>query len=111
MHAAGYWRSTLRSTALTRVPVRIRDPGRGLDPQQRKRVFEPFFTTKPDGLGMGLTVSRTIVEAHGGRLWASANDEFGETFQFTLPVAEALPGESTRLGTVGTQRTTRSRTS
>ncbi|MGZ5162323.1 MAG: sensor histidine kinase [Burkholderiales bacterium] len=91
------------------VLVRIRDSGKGLDPQQRKRVFEPFYTTKPDGLGMGLTVSRTIVEAHGGRLWASANDEFGETFQFTLPIAEAPLGEVTGLGMVGTEKTTTSR--
>jgi K+-sensing histidine kinase KdpD len=92
------------------VLVRIRDSGRGLDPRQRKRVFEPFYTTKPDGLGMGLTVSRTIVEAHGGRLWASANDEFGETFQFTLPIAEALPGEVPGLGMLGTEKTIRSHT-
>jgi signal transduction histidine kinase len=86
------------------VLVRIRDSGKGLDPRQRQRVFEPFYTTKPDGLGMGLTVSRTIVEAHGGRLWASANDEFGETFQFTLPIAEGSATQVTELGMTGSAK-------
>jgi signal transduction histidine kinase len=83
------------------VLVRIRDSGKGLDPQQRQRIFEPFYTTKSEGMGMGLTVSRTIVEAHGGRLWASANDEFGETFQFTLPIAETAAKEVNQPGLMG----------
>jgi signal transduction histidine kinase len=58
-----------------------------LDPARREQVFEAFHTTKLDGMGMGLAISRSIVEAHGGRLCALANDGPGETFQFTLPVA------------------------
>jgi len=70
------------------VSVTVRDSGVGLDTQQIERVFEAFFTTKPEGVGMGLSISRTIVEAHGGRLWASANRGPGATFQFALPIAE-----------------------
>jgi C4-dicarboxylate-specific signal transduction histidine kinase len=67
------------------VLVAIRDEGIGIDPKNLRRLFDPFFTTKPQGMGMGLNISHTIVEAHGGRLWATANDGFGATFQFTLP--------------------------
>jgi PAS domain S-box-containing protein len=67
------------------VLVAVRDVGIGLDPQQMVRLFDAFFTTKPGGMGMGLSISRTIIEAHGGRLWATANDGHGATFQFTLP--------------------------
>ena len=69
------------------VRVVVRDSGVGLDLQQRDRVFDAFYTTKAAGMGMGLAISRSIVQAHGGRLWATANDGPGETFQFTLPVA------------------------
>jgi signal transduction histidine kinase len=58
-----------------------------LDPNILSRLFDAFYTTKPEGLGMGLTISRSIVEAHGGRLWATANVPKGALFQFTLPVA------------------------
>jgi PAS domain S-box-containing protein len=67
------------------VVVSVCDCGVGLDSARRERIFDAFYTTKQMGLGMGLAISRSIVEAHGGRLWATANPERGETFQFTLP--------------------------
>jgi C4-dicarboxylate-specific signal transduction histidine kinase len=66
------------------VLVAIKDSGMGIDPGDTDRIFAPFFTTKPNGLGMGLSISRSIVEAHGGRLWATPNDDQGTTFRFTL---------------------------
>jgi signal transduction histidine kinase len=62
----------------------VRDSGIGLNPLNTELIFEAFHTTKPGGLGMGLSISRSIVESHGGRLWATANDPIGATFQFTL---------------------------
>ena len=67
------------------VMISVRDTGVGLPSQQADRIFDAFFTTKPQGSGMGLSISRSIVESHGGRLWATANPEYGATFQFTLP--------------------------
>lgn len=69
------------------VLVSIEDSGRGLDSQTVERIFEPFFTTKQHGIGMGLSISRSIIEAHEGRLWAAANPRGGAIFQFTLPIA------------------------
>ena len=60
--------------------------GPGLDPQSLDRLFEAFYTTKPHGLGLGLAISRSIIEAHGGRLWATANVPHGAVLQFTLPI-------------------------
>jgi signal transduction histidine kinase len=71
--------------------ITVRDSGPGLNPQLLNRLFEPFYTTKSQGLGMGLAISRSIVEAHGGQLWAKPNVPQGAVFQFTLPV----PGEQT----------------
>ena len=68
------------------VLVAVQDSGIGLDPQQLARLFDAFFTTKAGGMGMGLAISRSIIEAHGGRIWATANDGRGATFQFVLPV-------------------------
>ena len=68
------------------VLVAVRDSGPGLAPGTLDRLFEAFYTTKPDGLGMGLSICRSIIEAHGGRLWASANAPRGAIFQFTLPL-------------------------
>ena len=70
------------------VFVEVRDTGPGLDPEQLDRLFQSFYTTKPDGIGMGLAISRSIVEAHGGRLWATPNQPRGAIFRLTLPVEE-----------------------
>jgi len=67
--------------------VAVRDSGHGLDAANLERVFDAFFTTKPEGMGMGLAISRTIIESHGGRLWATSNSPHGAVFQFTLPAA------------------------
>jgi signal transduction histidine kinase len=67
------------------ILVSVADSGSGLDPDARDRIFEPFFTTKSDGMGMGLMFCRSIVEAHGGQLWATDNVPRGAIFQFTLP--------------------------
>jgi C4-dicarboxylate-specific signal transduction histidine kinase len=72
-----------------RVQVLVRDTGCGFDPSQAEQLFETFFTTKPNGIGMGLSISRTIIEAHGGKLTASAAPDSGATFQFDLPIADA----------------------
>jgi C4-dicarboxylate-specific signal transduction histidine kinase len=67
------------------VSVSVSDTGVGLAPQVVEQIFEPFFTTKPHGTGMGLHISRSIIESHGGRLWAMLNDGLGSTFSFSLP--------------------------
>jgi PAS domain S-box-containing protein len=69
------------------VLVAVRDSGPGLAPDSLKRLFEAFYTTKPDGLGMGLSICRSIIEAHGGQIWATTNVPQGAVFQFTLPAA------------------------
>ena len=69
------------------VHVTLRDSGPGLDPKNVERLFEAFYTTKPTGMGMGLAICRSIIEAHGGRMWAGANEPRGAFFQFTLPLA------------------------
>jgi C4-dicarboxylate-specific signal transduction histidine kinase len=68
------------------VLIAVRDSGIGIDPKNAKRIFDAFFTTKAQGMGMGLSLSHSIIEAHGGRMWASSNDDHGVTLQFTLPV-------------------------
>ena len=82
----------LRIQTFSQVPgmvvVKIRDSGPGFDPSNTEQLFEPFYTTKSQGLGMGLSISRSIIEAHGGRLWAEPAEENGAVFQFNLPVED-----------------------
>jgi signal transduction histidine kinase len=66
------------------VQLDVSDSGVGISPEKMARIFEPFFTTKSTGTGLGLSLSRTIVEEHGGRLWASAGEDFGATFHLQL---------------------------
>jgi len=77
-----------RVNARHAVEVTIQDSGVGLEPGNLEKLFKPFHTTKPQGLGMGLPISRSIIEAHGGRLWAEPGAGHGATFRFTLPVEE-----------------------
>jgi C4-dicarboxylate-specific signal transduction histidine kinase len=67
--------------------VSVRDSGPGIDPERRERVFEAFYTTKSNGVGIGLSICRSIIDAHGGRLWIEANKPRGAAFQFTVPSA------------------------
>ena len=69
------------------INVSIRDSGTGLSEQHKDQIFDAFYTTKPQGMGMGLAISRSIVEAHGGRLWVTPNEGAGVTFQFSLPIS------------------------
>jgi len=71
----------------TGVLVAVRDTGPGIDPAHLERIFEAFYTTKSSGVGMGLAICRSIIDAHGGRLWVDANRPRGAIFQFTLPGA------------------------
>jgi PAS domain S-box-containing protein len=75
----------------TGVLVAVRDSGPGIDPAHLERAFESFYTTKPKGTGMGLSICRSIIDAHGGRLWAEANEPRGTTFQFSLPAVHVGP--------------------
>ena len=76
---------TSKETADGELLISVSDSGIGIAPDRADRIFEAFFTTKPHGTGMGLSISRKIIELHGGRVWASANSGRGATFQFTLP--------------------------
>jgi C4-dicarboxylate-specific signal transduction histidine kinase len=86
----GQPRELLVTTGLSEsgeVLVAVRDSGTGLDPESVDRIFDPFFSTKPEGMGLGLSISQTIIEAHGGTLWATQNEGAGATIQFTLPLS------------------------
>jgi C4-dicarboxylate-specific signal transduction histidine kinase len=96
LEATGAARNSARELLVTsqcletnEVVIAVHDSGTGIDPQYLDQLFRPFFTTKGTGLGMGLAISRSIVEAHGGRLWATSKEGQGATFQFSLPICEA----------------------
>jgi C4-dicarboxylate-specific signal transduction histidine kinase len=76
---------TTRQIEVNNLYVGVQDTGPGLSPETLPRLFEPFYTTKPNGMGMGLTICRSIVESHGGRLWVSACQPHGALFQFAIP--------------------------
>ena len=82
---ATLWVSSER-VASTEVVIAVRDSGPGFEPHPLDRLFDAFYTTKPHGLGLGLAISRRIIEVHGGRLWASANVPHGAVVQFTVPI-------------------------
>jgi len=75
---------------LKSVLVSVYDSGKGFPSNELDRLFDPFYSTKSDGMGMGLTISRSIVESHGGRIWATPNSPCGAVFQFTLPIDSRL---------------------
>jgi signal transduction histidine kinase len=89
-----------RQDETQRVLVSVTDCGVGISAGNADRLFNPFFTTKSSGMGMGLSICRSIMEAHAGRLWATANVPHGATFQFTLPVN----ADNTSRGCAGTRR-------
>jgi PAS domain S-box-containing protein len=91
-------RITTEREAAGGVLVTVRDSGPGLNQADVERVFTAFYTTKPKGMGMGLAICRSMVEAHGGRMWASANEPRGAVFQFTLPLErdESIPAQHVR---------------
>lgn len=84
---------TARVDAPRAVEVSVSDTGHGIATEKLTHVFDAFYTTKQDGMGMGLPISRTIVESHGGRLWVENNNSRGATFRFTLPLARETRGE------------------
>src|SRR5439155_48489 len=76
---------TSESHGTDEIIIAVRDSGVGIDPRNLDQLFKLFFTTKAGGMGMGLSISRTAIEAHGGRLWATPNEGSGAIFQFSLP--------------------------
>jgi signal transduction histidine kinase len=91
---------TSRNSESGEVVVAVCDSGAGLDPKNVERIFEPFFTTKAEGMGLGLSIGRTIVEAHGGTLWATPNRERGTTILFTLPPSTGASNEESRAASI-----------
>jgi C4-dicarboxylate-specific signal transduction histidine kinase len=86
----------------TGVRVAVRDSGPGIDPDHRERIFQTFYTTKSSGTGMGLSICRSIINGHGGRLWVEANEPRGAVFQFTVPGTDGeLDGKPARAAAAG----------
>ena len=88
------------------VRLAVQDAGVGFDPQSMDRVFEAFYTTKSDGMGIGLSVSRSIIEHHRGRLWAAPNDGPGATFSFSIPRGPEFMTSAQSLGAMRTSAVT-----
>src|SRR5262249_4052137 len=78
------------------VTVTISDTGVGVDPASKERLFDAFYTTKSGGLGLGLSICRKIIDAHGGRLWVENKTTHGATFAFTVPLRQAVQMSKTR---------------
>jgi signal transduction histidine kinase len=76
----------------TAIYVAVKDSGRGIPAADLARIFDQFYTTKSSGLGMGLSIARSLIEAHGGQLWAENNKDGGATFTFTVPVTPSHDG-------------------
>src|SRR5258708_538023 len=93
-------RSQIRD-GISEACLSVQDAGTGFKPGEMERLFETFYTTKAHGMGMGLAISRSIIEAHGGRLWPDPNQGPGATFSFTLPAAPERPGERGPAATEG----------
>jgi signal transduction histidine kinase len=89
---------TTRNVDVEQVQVTVKDSGPGIDPNTLDKIFDPFYTTKPHGMGMGLSICRSILQAHGGRLWAAAKDGPGTIFHFSLP---KYHGEESYAGVAG----------
>jgi signal transduction histidine kinase len=85
-----------------RVRLTVKDVGVGFVPQQLDKLFEAFHTTKKEGMGIGLSVSRSIIERHNGSLWAAVNDGPGATFSFSIPCGSASAGGAADPGAIGT---------
>jgi signal transduction histidine kinase len=85
-----------------RVRVSVQDTGVGFEPQSAARLFEAFYTTKSSGMGIGLSVSRTIIESHRGRLWAASNEGAGATFSFSIPCGTEGAPDAHTLGAMRT---------
>ena len=80
----------------SQVIVAVQDSGVGIDPENLNQLFNPFFTTKPHGMGMGLAISRSTIQSHGGRLWAANNSPHGACFSFTLPIPSGVPEQRSK---------------
>jgi two-component system sensor kinase FixL len=85
---------TAKPNGDARIEVSVTDRGSGIPSSSLPRLFESFFTTRAEGMGLGLSIARSIVETHGGRIWADNNPDGGATFHFTVPTASNRPGSA-----------------